>query len=133
MRSYQRFKKKYLAKKNSNRGFTLIEVLFAVAVLAFGLLAVSSLQGSAARGNLMAFNRTEAVTRAQTHMEELLALTYNVLNAGVTPQVIEGNYTIDRVVANGPSDTLQITVTVTYQEKKFQAWPVVLICIKPNV
>jgi prepilin-type N-terminal cleavage/methylation domain-containing protein len=133
MRSYQRFKKNYLRKRNNEKGFTLIEVLFAVAVLAFGLLAVSSLQGSATRGNLMAFNRTEAVARAQTHMEELLALTYDELDAGVTPQVIEDNYTIDRDVTFGFSGTLQITVTVTYQEKKFEAAPVELTCVKPNV
>lgn len=137
MRSHQkhkRIRKNKLTSLKHQKGFTLIEVLFAVAVLAFGILAVSSLQGSAMNGNLISIHRTEAVTWAQTQMETLLALTYNQLLAGVTPQVIQGNYTINRAVANGPvPNTLQITVTVTYQERGIARRAAELICVKSSV
>ena len=73
MRSYQHPIKSSLGKRSHEQGFTLIEILLAVAVLSFGLLAVSSLQGSAIRGNLMALDRTEAVAWAQNQMEALMA------------------------------------------------------------
>lgn len=132
MRSYQRFTTKYLRKRNNDQGFTLIEVLFAVVVLAFGLLAVSSLQGSATRGNLMAFNRTEALTWAQTQMESLMALPYSdVSSGGPTDQ---GNYTISwNVDGSAISNCKVITVTVGYSEKGIARRPVVLTCVKPSV
>jgi len=120
-------------RRNHEQGFTLIEVLFAVAVLVFGLLAVSSLQGSAIRGNLMALDRTEAVSWAQTQMEALMALPYaNVLSGGPT---VQGNYTITWNVAddNPVTNCKLITVTVAYSEKGVARRPVVLRCVKPDV
>ncbi len=133
MRSYQHCRKNSLGKQKNEGGFTLIEVLFAVAVLSFGLLAVSSLQGSAIRGNLMASDRTEAVAWAQTQMESLMALPYaNVASGGPT---VQGNYTITWNVANNNpiANCKLITVTVNYQEKGVARRPVVLTCVKPNV
>jgi type II secretion system protein I len=131
MRSHQWFKDKYLTKKNSARGFTLIEVLFAVAVLAFGLLAVSSLQGSATQGNLMAFDRTEALAVAQTQMESLMALPFNnVASGGPT---VQGNYTITwNVDAVTITNCRLITVRVNYSEKGIARRPVVLTCVKAS-
>jgi prepilin-type N-terminal cleavage/methylation domain-containing protein len=136
MRSCKRCIKNSLGKRNYEQGFTLIEILFAVAVLAFGLLAVSSLQGSAIRGNLMALDRTDAVARAQTQMESLMALPYaNVAPGG---PIVQGNYTITwNVIAYNPPFTVgnakRITVTVNYSEKGIARRPVVLTCIKPNL
>ena len=104
-----------------------------MAVLVFGLLAVSSLQGSAIRGNLMALDRTEAVSWAQTQMEALMALPYaNVLSGGPT---VQGNYTITWNVAddNPVTNCKLITVTVAYSEKGVARRPVVLRCVKPDV
>ena len=133
MRSYQRCIKNSLGKRNHEQGFTLIEILFAVAVLAFGLLAVSSMQGSAIRGNLMALDRTEAVAWAQTQMESLMALPYaNVVSGGPT---VQGNYTITwNVIPGNPIPNCKlVTVTVNYSEKGIARRPVVLTCIKPDV
>jgi type IV pilus assembly protein PilV len=133
MRSCQHRIKDSLGKRNHEGGFTLIEVLFAVAVLSFGLLAVSSLQGSAIRGNLMALDRTEAVAWAQTQMESLMALPYaNVVSGGPT---VQGNYTITwNITNNNPiANCKLVTVTVNYSEKGIARRPVVLTCVKPNV
>ena len=133
MRSCPQCLRTYSAKRNQEQGFTLIEILFAVAVLAFGLLAVSSLQGSAIRGNLMALDRTEAVAWAQNQMEALMALPFNdVVTGGPT---VQGIYTITwNVTPNNPINNCRlITVTVNYSEKGIARRPVVLTCVKPNV
>lgn len=129
MRSYQHCIKNSLGKRNHEQGFTLIEILFAVAVLAFGLLAVSSMQGSAIRGNLMALDRTEAVAWAQTQMESLMALPFANVVSGAT---VQGNYNISWQVDPYGNAKL-ITVTVNYLEKGIARRPVVLTCVKPNV
>ena len=133
MRSYQHCIKSSLGKRNQEQGFTLIEVLFAVAVLSFGLLAVSSLQGSAIRGNLMALDRTEAVAWAQTQMEGLMALPYANVVSGGPP--VQDNYTITwNVITGNPALNCKlVTVTVNYSEKGIARRPVVLTCVKPSV
>jgi prepilin-type N-terminal cleavage/methylation domain-containing protein len=61
----------------SNQGLTLLEVLAAVAILSFGLLAVATMQGSSIKGNAQAIGTTEAITLAQDKLEELMRLPYN--------------------------------------------------------
>jgi len=60
-----------------NEGLTLLEVLAAVAILSFGLLAVATMQGSSIKGNSQAIGTTEAITLAQGKLEELMRLSYN--------------------------------------------------------
>ena len=57
-----------------NGGFTLIEVLIAIAVFAVGMLAVGSMQISAVNNNFAARMRTEATILASEKMEELMSL-----------------------------------------------------------
>ena len=47
-----------------NKGFTLIEALFAIAIFSIGILAVSSMQISAINNNASARMRTEATMLA---------------------------------------------------------------------
>jgi type IV pilus modification protein PilV len=58
-------------------GFTLIEVLVAIVILTFGLLAVGSMQVSAIRGNFMGGNTSIALSLASEKMEALLNADYN--------------------------------------------------------
>ncbi len=135
MRSYQKHTgdmEKRVRNLRKERGFTLIEVLFAITILAFGLLAVASMQSGAIRGNFFASGKTEAVTWAQDRMESLLALPYaQVVSGGPT---VQGNYKITWNVAdNSPIDKCKlITVTVTPQIKGVGK-QVQLTCIKPQV
>ena len=59
---------------SGSRGFTLIEVLAAVALFAVGFLAVGSMQISAVNNNASARMRTEATLLASEKVEELMSL-----------------------------------------------------------
>ncbi|MDA3819829.1 MAG: prepilin-type N-terminal cleavage/methylation domain-containing protein [Candidatus Delongbacteria bacterium] len=65
-----------ITQKNQN-GFTLIEVMIAITVLAIGILGVAKMQLSAVKGNSYASGLTEATAFAQNKMEELVALAYD--------------------------------------------------------
>lgn len=61
----------------NQKGFSLIEILIAMAIFAFGILAVAAMQIKAIQGNSFAGGMTEATNVAQNKMEELIALPYN--------------------------------------------------------
>lgn len=66
---------------SSEKGFTLLEVILAIAVLSFGLLAVASMQVSAIRGNAFASDVTEGTTVAADKLEKLLQAGLSNYNA----------------------------------------------------
>ena len=63
------------------RGFSLIEVLIAIAVLAVGLLAMARFQGAALQASSLAKERSEAVALAEQKIEQLRNFT-NFANIG---------------------------------------------------
>ena len=73
-----KLKKLTECRKNScNQGFTLIEILIAMAIFAIGILAVGSMQISAVNTNARARNSMTVVTMAKDRAEELTALPYD--------------------------------------------------------
>lgn len=62
--------------QNGDRGFTIIEVLIAMLVLATGILGAAVLQISSIRGNSSAFEMNEAGALDAAAVESLLAETY---------------------------------------------------------
>lgn len=128
--------RKMNSKPRNEQGFTLLEVVIAMGLLTFGLLAVASLQIGAIQGNSFAARTTEGVTWAQDKMEDLLALSYDDLDDTGSPEqqgVHPGDYTVAWTVVNGPvANTKRITVTVTWQDKG-QTKQAQLTCIKPQV
>ena len=64
-------------ESKGHQGFTLMEVLIAMAVFAIGILAVFSMQMTATSSNAMARGLTENYTAAMDKVEELLMLPYD--------------------------------------------------------
>ena len=72
------------AKMPDNNGFTLIELMIALAVFTIGLLGIASMQINSIQGNSFAFKTTTATTLAQAQIEELTSLDYDHPNLADT-------------------------------------------------
>jgi type IV pilus modification protein PilV len=103
-------KKRIYSGDKKQDGFTLIEILIAIAILSFGILAIASMQSSSLRSTQHSYNVTEGTTLAQDRIEELMTLPYNAVVNGTA---VNGNYTIGWTVATGVPVTNTKTVTVT--------------------
>ena len=66
--------------KRKQEGYTLVEVLIAITVLAVGLMAVATMQVTAIKTNAVASGMSQGLTLAQAKMEELMNLPYITLN-----------------------------------------------------
>jgi len=64
-------------KRSNEEGFTLLEIIVAISILTFGILAVASMQVSSMRGNSFAGSVTEATALAGDRLERLIALSYD--------------------------------------------------------
>ena len=133
-------------KKNQRRkinqcGFTLIEVLVSIAILAIGILAMGSMQIMSIRGNVHANQMTEASIVARDRMERLMAMAYTAttMDAGLTQDTYQDDnppsgYAIGWEITNGcsgcatPQDTKLIEVTVAHNNLRKD---IVLVDIKP--
>lgn len=62
---------------NDDRGFTLVELLVAVCVMAIAFAGLATMQIACINGNSIANNVTTGMTLAQDKMEELKSLDYN--------------------------------------------------------
>ena len=62
---------------NENQGYSLIEVIIAMAVFSVGILAIFSMQITATNGNALARGMTENYNCALDKAEELLALPFD--------------------------------------------------------
>ena len=63
-------------KEKNQEGFTLVEILIAIAILAFGLLAVATMQVRAIKTNAIASGISQGLTLGQAKVEELMNLSY---------------------------------------------------------
>ncbi len=105
-------KRKFFLK---NRGFTLIEVMIAILILAVGMLAMAMLQVTAIRGGSFANQMTQASIYGQDKIEELKNATYASVTNG-SDTVTSGNgviYTRNWTVATDSPYTGSKTVNLT--------------------
>jgi type II secretion system protein I len=114
-----------LSKKN--RGFTLIEVLIAMAIFAIGILAVASMQLSNTKNNTTGNITTQATMLARQKLEELKTVgDVTTLSNGTDPNNpldAEGNtggiYNRQWNVSNplGGNTSRRIAVTVSWDRR----------------
>ena len=104
----------------NKKGFTLIEVLVGLILLAIGLLAIAKMQILSIRGNFFSHYLTQASYVAQDRLEFLDNLPYAQLQAG---NYNDGSTTISGVVfnrsytvVNNPGGYTIINYTVTWND-----------------
>ncbi|RLB42456.1 MAG: hypothetical protein DRH12_05710 [Deltaproteobacteria bacterium] len=133
--------KKSINKKKGELGFSLIEVLVAVAILCVGVLATASMQGAGSRNSVISDTRTKATTLAADRIEKLVDLSWTdpllsdadgdgqaglgdtqfdndpSTQSDADHQVVDNDYTIYWNIAdNFPiNDTKTLKVIVTWQ------------------
>jgi general secretion pathway protein I len=100
----------------TTQGFTLIEVMIAMAIFAIGILAVTSMQMRSINQNASARMQTEATALAVEGLERLKMLSYDHtdLDEGNNPHQDQfGSYTIQWEVTEAldlPTKTITVTV-----------------------
>ncbi len=115
----------------SGRGFTLIEIMIAIFLLAVALLGLASVTTSVIKGNSFSQTLTTATTLAKDKMEELKATSYTDLpttgTAGTVTDYASADGTVrasstgsyykrewyGNVTGTAPNTKNEITVTVT--------------------
>lgn len=88
---------------NKNTGFTLIEILIAMLVLAVGLLGLAGLQATSLRNNQSAYNRSQAIQLAYDLADRMRA---NVAGVGTYTAILPS-----AAVAQGSCLTVSATCT----------------------
>lgn len=102
-------------------GFTLLEVIVAISILMFGILAVASMQAASIRGNALSISLTEGTTLASDRVEKLVsrAYTHADLTAGThTDSSAPTGFAVTWTVTdNSPiTDIKTVLVTVNWTE-----------------
>ncbi|HEY5648267.1 MAG TPA: prepilin-type N-terminal cleavage/methylation domain-containing protein [Nitrospiria bacterium] len=72
-------KKRFHGSRGGESGFTMIEMMIAMVILAFGLMGVTAMMLSSIRGNAFGSKMTTATTLVQDKIEELRSMDYNLL------------------------------------------------------
>ncbi|CAL1241509.1 type IV pilus modification protein PilV [Candidatus Methylocalor cossyra] len=71
-----------MLKRRRHAGFTLLEVLVAMVVLAIGLLGLAGLQNSGLRSDLSAYHRSQATLLAYTILDAMRANRQTAVDGG---------------------------------------------------
>lgn len=111
---------KIMRKRTGKNGFTLMELLIAVSLLAIGLLAVASMQTVAMNANMVSNRLTVATTLAQQVAEDVLS--WNVfdpkLNTAIPmPAPTSPNYTFINPSTGVASTQITIPGAGTYSAR----------------
>jgi type IV pilus modification protein PilV len=116
-----------------NQGYTLIEVLIAMAIFAVGFLALATLQIKSIKQNASAKMYTEATTMAVDSLERLISLPYDHsdLNQGNNPHsMTTGGYTIEWNVQHDIPVTATKTIVINVTGANPYAKPITIHFVK---
>lgn len=104
-------------RRYSATGFTLLEVLIAIIVLSFALLAMATLAGSIMGYNKFADHMTKASTLCEDKIEELQNADYYSIVGSASDETVETHYTRSwRVYSDEPdTDMKTVYLKVTFQ------------------
>lgn len=103
-------------------GFTIMELLIALAILTISVLGMGNVIVNAARSGAISRKTTMACNLCQAKIEAIKALGYNALSNSQENNIDEkgqpgGYFSRTVTTANGPiSDTRLITVTVSWTD-----------------
>jgi prepilin-type N-terminal cleavage/methylation domain-containing protein len=110
-----------MRRVRGSHGFTLIEIVVAITLLAFGVLASASLTATLMRSNSGVTNRTRAVETLRLKVEDLQSQKYAQIASGNDTATI-GGIAFTRtwtVTPNAPAANLKtITLTVTWNDRQ---------------
>ncbi len=105
-----------------DHGFSLIELMIALAIFSIGMMAISSMLMTSGLGNSKAFIQTEVATLASDRIVTLMALPYNdaALTAGTYGTAVDpatdgvdndDDGTLDEAGETGTINTITWTIT----------------------
>lgn len=108
--------------ESSNSGFSMIELLVSLIILAIGLLAIVSMQGTAMKGNNLSRSMTQGYYVGQRQMENLIQQGYGAVNNGTTTRSMNDTnitYNINWQVTNNTytQNVKTINMTVSWSRK----------------
>lgn len=121
------------------RGFTLVEALVALVVMAFGMLALAGMQLSLSRNADVAKQRTEAMRLAQERVERMRSFTglstgtinWNGLDAlGTETVTTNATYTITSAMTGDDGDAMRpVNVNVAWTDRANEPQSVALATV----
>ncbi len=101
-------------------GFTLIEIMIAVAIISIGLLALGGLQVSLVRGNALSQRMTAAISVAEQQIEQVKNTPYANIQSQSATQIQASGLNFTRQVTvtdNSPlANTRSVNVTVAWSD-----------------
>ena len=105
--------------RRQSQGFTLIEVMIALVILAAGLLALMTLQIVSIRANAFSSEMTYAGMLAQRRLEQVRNTAYDSITPGTVTDIVPASdvtkgmsYTVETKVDNNTPATDMKTVTL---------------------
>jgi prepilin-type N-terminal cleavage/methylation domain-containing protein len=126
-----------MVKRKKQKGFTLVEILIALALSLVGLMGLMALQLLAVRSNANSRNFAEATALAQEKIESLQSTSYVSIaaatesNLGATPGATLTPYTrITTVADNGSYKTISVAVSWSDDYRAGKTHAVTLYLVK---
>ncbi len=109
-----------MMKRTGEKGFTLLEVIISMTLLAIGMLALGALQAASVRGNGYAMNNSEGTALIEQKIEEYQSTPWDSLPTTDQPIVEDnvgqgGKYTRTSVFQHDIPITNTKTVNVSVQ------------------